>query len=415
MPLTRRIAIVAILTATATLLFALPALAALTDVKGNWAESAIRDLYDARIVTGYPDGTFKPSRPVTRAEFAKMVVKAFNVTSQEIPVFTDVRKHWATQYINAVGKDYMTGYADGTFRPDRNITRAEAVNVITRLMKLGAGDEKTIVPRKPSFEDVPESYWAFSQIETANQIGILPNYETRFNPDHAADRAEASWMISKARHLDLVEGTVSSIDTGASKLTVLPSEGDLVEVATDLDTAMFRNNVGTTLDRLEEGDTVRAVVAADGTARYLAAQGVVNSNDLAGRASAFLKGKVTPEQIQAIMAGDWDSVKGNFKSQVYDEMLKYGATPQEAETILMADWSSLGSLGRDRLASSVAAQLGISPDMVTAIMDQSLSGLQRLSQQPQGDESGQAPQPSSVSTMAGALLSQLIQQLPKIW
>lgn len=417
MTLSRRITIIAFIIVTATLLFALPAQAALNDVKGNWAESAIRDLYGAQIVVGYPDGTFRPDRPVTRAEFAKMVVKAFKVSSDAVPVFSDVRGHWATRYINAVGKDYMTGYSDGSFRPDRNITRAEAVAVITGILKLGTDGEKPIKPWVPSFDDVPEKYWAYDQIEIANRIGILRNYEDRFSPDHAANRSETAWMISKARHLDVVDGTISAIDLSSNELTVLPAQGDLVTVATDLDTDMFRNNVGTTLDHIEEGDSVHAVVGQDGTARYVKTSGEVNSNDLAGRASAYLKGKITPEQIQSIMSGDWDSVKGNFKSDVYDQLLKYGATPEEAETVLMADWNSLGTLGQQRLASSVAARLGMSPDMVTAIMNQSLSGLQNLGQAAQQPaQPGQAPQAGSAPTrIAGTLLGQLIQSLPKIW
>lgn len=410
MNLLRRIAIITFLTAACLLLLAFPASAALDDIKGNWAETAIRDLKSAGIINGYPDGTFKPDRPLTRAEFAKLVVKVFDLPASETVSFPDARNHWAKEYISAVGTDYMTGYADGAFRPERNISRAEAASVITRIMKLGTDNEQPLKPWTPSFTDVPTDHWAFRQIEIARRIGILPNYSTDFAPDRALQRDEVAWMLWKANNLTVVTGTVASVDLAQNSLTVLPDEGDLMAAAVDLDTAMFRNNVGAELDNIMDGDDARVVVDASGNARYVKTYGTVNSNDLAARASSYLKGRITPDQIQSIVAGDWDSVKANFKAELYDQLLKYGATPAEAETILMADWGSLTDLGRDRLVSSVAAELGLDPNIVTLIMGQDLGGLLNIGSLSQSGQSG--GQPGGGADGGGTLLGQLLQFLP---
>ncbi|HAH95533.1 MAG TPA: hypothetical protein DHD79_06590 [Firmicutes bacterium] len=402
MNLLRRIAIITFLTTACLLLLAFPASAALDDIRGNWAETAIRDLKSAGIINGYPDGTFKPDRSLTRAEFAKLVVETFDLPTAEAVSFPDTRTHWAKEYISAVGTDYMTGYADGAFRPERNISRAEAAAVITRIMKLGTDNEKPLKPWNASFADVPREHWAFQQIEIARHIGILPNYESNFAPDRALQRDEVAWMLWKAHNLNVVTGSVAAVDLTQNKLTVLPDEGDLVEATVDLDTAMFRNNVGTELNDILDGDEVRVVLDASGNARYVKSYGAVNSNDLAARASSYLKGRITPDQIQAIVAGDWESVKANFKGELYDQLLKYGATPAEAETILMADWGSLTELGRERLADSIAAELGLDPSMVALIMGQNLGGLLNIGSLSQLGQSG----------TGSTLLGQLLQFLP---
>lgn len=399
----RRILFITTLIVGGVLLFAGPAQAAtLKDIRGTWAETAVTDLVQAGVVSGYPDGTFKPDRPVTRAEFAKMITKVYQLTPEGVRLFPDVRGHWAEQYINAVGQSYMTGYTDGTFRPDRNISRAEVTAVITRILKLGTDNEKPLKPWTPTFSDVPQSHWAFMPVEISNRLGILPKYESGFSPDRAASRAETAYVLSKARKLKTVTGTISAVDSSASQLAVLPSGGDIVEVPVDLKTSLFRNNVGTDIDSLIEGDEIRAVLGLDGTARYVKTYGEVNKNDLAARASSYLKGKITPAQIQSLLAGDWDGVKGNFKAELYDQLLKYGATPEEAETILMADWASLSDLGRQRLTTSIAAELGIDEVMVDAIMTQAPGGLEQLGNLATGGG-------------GGTLLGQLMQMLPKLW
>ena len=77
------------------------------------------------IITGYPDGTFKPNKPITRAEFAAIAARFDETQSGKSATFSDVIGHWAAKEIGiAYYNDWIKGYPDGTFKPDQNITRA---------------------------------------------------------------------------------------------------------------------------------------------------------------------------------------------------------------------------------------------------------------------------------------------------
>lgn len=108
-----------------------------TDVLGgNWYSNAISTLLAMRMVEGYPDGTFKPDEFITRAEFAKIAVSFFKPSIESfISTFSDVAGHWAEVYIERAYKvGLIGGYPDGTFLPDKHITRAEAVRLINNTL-----------------------------------------------------------------------------------------------------------------------------------------------------------------------------------------------------------------------------------------------------------------------------------------
>lgn len=94
----------------------------------RWSGKEIAALYQAKILRGNPDGSFQPDRPITRAEFAAIAARSQSFLSSEDHNFSDVENHWARQYIySSVEKGWMKGYADGTFRPDETIIRCEAM------------------------------------------------------------------------------------------------------------------------------------------------------------------------------------------------------------------------------------------------------------------------------------------------
>ena len=107
-----------------------------SDVKaGDWFNNAVSTLSKAGIIAGYEDGSFKPNGYITRAEFATIAARFFDVTYSGKDLFPDISGHWAKDYINqAANKGFVNGYEDGTFKPDRNITRAEAVTLVNRTL-----------------------------------------------------------------------------------------------------------------------------------------------------------------------------------------------------------------------------------------------------------------------------------------
>jgi S-layer homology domain len=111
----------------------------LNDYAGSWAEPFIKVLIDKNIIVGYPDGTFKPDQPVTRAEFAALLNKAFELQPiRESRAFRDVpTNYWAAAVIDkAYRSGFLAGYPNGTFGPNRNIIRIESLVSLTNGSKL---------------------------------------------------------------------------------------------------------------------------------------------------------------------------------------------------------------------------------------------------------------------------------------
>lgn len=140
--------------------------------KDCWAANYIGYMQQFGIVTGYTDGSFRPNAPVTRAEFAA-IASRFEKLTQGSKSFTDVPDtHWAVKYINfAATRGWVTGYADGTFKPEHSITRAEVAAVTCRLLERSADQTyiRSHIGELRTFADVTESHWAYwYAMEAAN-------------------------------------------------------------------------------------------------------------------------------------------------------------------------------------------------------------------------------------------------------
>lgn len=140
--------------------------------KDCWAANYIGYMQQFGIVTGYTDGSFRPNAPVTRAEFAA-IASRFEKLTQGSKSFTDVSDtHWAVKYINfAATRGWVTGYADGTFKPEHSITRAEVAAVTCRLLERSADQTyiRSHIGELRTFADVTESHWAYwYAMEAAN-------------------------------------------------------------------------------------------------------------------------------------------------------------------------------------------------------------------------------------------------------
>ena len=103
-----------------------------SDVEAKrWSNDEIATLYNAEIIQGNTDGSFEPSKPITRAEFAAIAAKFDKLEEVAENKFPDIENHWAKKYINSSAqKGWISGYGDGTFRPDNIIIRCEAMKMI---------------------------------------------------------------------------------------------------------------------------------------------------------------------------------------------------------------------------------------------------------------------------------------------
>ena len=140
------------------------------DVRSGWYNAVVNAVVNAGYMKGYPDGTFRPNDKITRAEFAQMI-KAIDKANTGMAPFADAKGHWAEAAINqAYGNKRITGYPDGTFRPNNNITRAEAVTVFNKLYdrSVGLTGLRDVLTGIVPFNDVNASHWAYYDIIEAS-------------------------------------------------------------------------------------------------------------------------------------------------------------------------------------------------------------------------------------------------------
>ena len=139
-----------------------------TDVPADaWYNSAVSTLSNAGILDGYEDGTFRPDGNITRAEFATITARFLEASYDGGNCFPDIDGHWAAEYINeAANAGIVDGYEDGTFRPQQNITRAEAVTMVNRTVDRHP-DADHLLDNMVTWPDNPESAWYYAQIQEA--------------------------------------------------------------------------------------------------------------------------------------------------------------------------------------------------------------------------------------------------------
>lgn len=170
------------------------------DVQGHWAQQYIQALAAQNIITGFPDGTFKPNDPVTRAQFAAIVLKAFSPAAKRpATTFTDVRSnYWGFTAIQSAARGgFMAGYPGGTFRPEQRIPKVQALVALANGLEYGTGD--TSVLRVYQDAATIPSY-ANGPLSAATQRQIVVNYPTvtQLNPNREATRAEVAAFIYQA-------------------------------------------------------------------------------------------------------------------------------------------------------------------------------------------------------------------------
>ncbi len=168
---------------------------ALNDITGHWAQDSIDTLVKQGCISGYPDGSFKPENRITRAEFVAVLVKAFQIESNGGKVFTDTAAHWARDYIAAAAaKGLVSGYAGGNFGPDDPVTREQMAVMIVKAAGLAPA------AGAPGFADSADiSGWAVEAIATATENGIIKGYlDNTIRPKGNATRAEAVTVIMNA-------------------------------------------------------------------------------------------------------------------------------------------------------------------------------------------------------------------------
>lgn len=136
---------------------------------GDWYNNAVSTLVKMGILYGYPDGTFRPDSPVTRAELVTMAVGFFQYdAAADSGRFSDISGHWAKSSILTAAKmGFIDGYPDGTFRPDNNITRAEAVRIINNVLNRAPHKDHLLREMVTWPDNMDRSRWYYADIQEA--------------------------------------------------------------------------------------------------------------------------------------------------------------------------------------------------------------------------------------------------------
>lgn len=136
---------------------------------GKWYNNPISTMSALGIITGYPDGTFKPNKPITRAEFAAIAARFDETQSGKSATFSDVIGHWAAKEIGiAYANEWIKGYPDGTFKPDQNITRAEAMTMINRVLERKPESPADLLTNMNKWTDnMDTSKWYYLDVQEA--------------------------------------------------------------------------------------------------------------------------------------------------------------------------------------------------------------------------------------------------------
>ena len=137
----------------------------------SWYNTAVSTLSSMGIITGYPDGTFRPNAAITRAEFAAIAARFDNDGDKTAAKFSDIASHWAKDEISiAYNNGWITGYPNGTFGPQRDITRAETMTLVNRVLNRQPETEDDLLPNMTVWTDNanPKAWYYLAVQEATN-------------------------------------------------------------------------------------------------------------------------------------------------------------------------------------------------------------------------------------------------------
>lgn len=188
---------------------------AATDTNGHWAESTINSWINSGYISGYPDGTFRPNNAISRAEFVTIANKAFGFTSSQGISFNDVKPgYWAYSEIQkGVAAGYIQGDTIGTFRPGSAVSRQEAAVMLANLRGY-ASDEGAAYNYTDRWA---MANWATGAIGAVSRNGVMSGYpDGTFRPQQALTRAEAVASLQK------IATSSNSFDTSVNNSNYTP-------------------------------------------------------------------------------------------------------------------------------------------------------------------------------------------------
>lgn len=159
-----------------------------------WYAAAVSTLSKMGVISGYPDGTFRPNAPITRAEFAAMIARFDETAKSADTPFTDISGHWAE---NAIGKAYGNGWVEGSsktvFCPESNLTRAETATLLNRVLHRLPEKESDLLANQIAWPDNPKTFWGYLAIQEATNSHEYERKADGVHETQTAKRENRDW------------------------------------------------------------------------------------------------------------------------------------------------------------------------------------------------------------------------------
>ena len=170
------------------------------DLEGHWSVAFVESLVSKGFINGFPDGTFQPATPITRAQYAAVITKTFQLPeSNQLDRFKDVKSNfWAAKAIaSAAENGFLSGFPDGTFRPENNLTKIQALVSIVNGLKLSGGNPNILMVYRDRAQ-IPS--YATKTATVATQKLLVVNYPQpdQLEPLREITRAEVAALIYQA-------------------------------------------------------------------------------------------------------------------------------------------------------------------------------------------------------------------------
>ena len=293
----------------ASMAMSVTAFGAPTDIQGHWAQNTINKWVDKGDISGYPDGTFRPNNMITRAEFVVLVNNAMGYTKSGYAYFSDVPSHyWGKNAIQTgVAAGYISGDGNGIFRPNDPVTRQEAAAMISRILDLKQNESRAY----RYTDSYAISNWAKGVVGAVSEAGIMAGYpDGSFGPNKVLTRAEAVLALDKTVNYKPGDKEEDKEETQKEDMLLTQSKLEDTTITGDL---TISDRLGTKTITLEDV-TVKGKLIVDGGSEVILKdcdikEMVMDQKDTTVKASGKTAvEKTTFKKIGKLTGGDYTDV-----------------------------------------------------------------------------------------------------------
>ncbi len=293
----------------ASMAMSVTAFGAPTDIQGHWAKNTINKWVEKGDISGYPDGTFRPNNMITRAEFVVLVNNAMGYTKSGYAYFSDVPSHyWGKNAIQTgVAAGYISGDGNGIFRPNDPVTRQEAAAMISRILDLKQNESRAY----RYTDSYAISNWAKGVVGAVSDAGIMAGYpDGSFGPNRVLTRAEAVLALDKTVNYKPSDKEEDKEETQKEDMLLTQSKLEDTTITGDL---TISDRLGTKTITLEDV-TVKGKLIVDGGGEIILKdcdiiEMVMDQKDTAVKASGKTTvEKTTFKKIGKLTGGDYTDV-----------------------------------------------------------------------------------------------------------